>query len=451
MTLVGNDIVVVNELGQRLQANIACYSPWPGDPAMGPHFKGAVQGAGSDDYAFAFWNGESGPACVLVTLDGYEDQEILTTFPCNLRVTMKKKVAAVRPWRRDGVNLVDSQTGDVQKIHGVTGFSFIDDFRSGRLDKLRQFGAKVRGIGGNTIRAFGEYAEVPSVQRPRFAPSDYTDAQLRDAVTFAHDELGVRLWITALTGLTLDRAAAERQWNRCQDAGADIVEGINEPGRNGGQNGGYALSSALSMGRVPVWTRGCVDDGEDPRAAGALGTLTTLHPPRGYAQGRKSKVAYEDAVQGARDQDGNWIWLPTGIPAACGEPFRLSEGSPREIADFLALADLVGSGGVVHDVWPNSLQNCLWPTGLDDRFDAIKAVWSTPMDPSLVSANYDRDSILTGDQMGGDFYRYYVMFRGNQGVGVVTYADTSSLRANHGWRIVSRGGYQGNVVVVERP
>jgi hypothetical protein len=133
----------------------------------------------------------------------------------------------------------------------------------------------------------------------------------------------------------------------------------------------------------------------------------------------------------------------TGLPCWLGEPFRLSESTARECADYYALAELMAGGGVVHDEWA-TLQNCLWPgANLQEHLAAIRAVWASDIRRDLIPRFYDRDSILTGDGV-----RHYVLHDGAKGVGVGVGAST--VQANNGWRIVDRRGYNGNVLLVER-
>lgn len=354
-------------------------------------------------------------------------------------------------WHRDGLNLVDT-SGQIQKLHGVTGFSLQMDFHQGRFDKLMRFADGCHARGVHTVRYFTMFKAVPSVGRPTFSATDYAPEELGECIRFVRQQMGLRAWAVGFcdqhagSPVLLTEAQQDAHWQALCAAEPDDIECVNEPGRNGGANGGYALSGRLPrpVGRSIAF-RGCVDDGEDPRAAGSLWDTTTLHPPRGYAQGRKpGKVCYEDEVQGAP------TWPATGIPARAGEPFQISAATARECADASALCDLMGGGFLIHDVWPWSLQNCFWPQDQRDKLDAVQASWSAGIPVDLVSANYDRDNIVTGPQMGGDFYRYYTMWRGNRGCCVVCYADPANAVANHGWRIVGRGGYDGNVLFLER-
>lgn len=454
MSMVGCDIVVTNEAGERLQANITS-DRWPLIEGVGPDFEGAVQGAGKD-FGFAFWNAEEGGMRVRVECVGYDSQDVITTAPQRIRVTLKKSAGqwpAVTLWHRDALNLRDN-AGRIQKVRGVSAFSLQMDFNAGHYDKLMRFAEAAHAHGVNTARYFTMFKDVASVGRPVFSAKSYTAAELAACVAFVREKMGLRAWPVAFcdqfdgSPVKLSQAEQDAHWVNVQAAFPDDLEGVNEPSANANANGGYELSARLSLpvsGAISF--RGCVSDGENPRLAGGLWDSTTLHPPRGAEQGRKpGKVCYEDEVQGAP------TWLATGLPARAGEPFRISEATERECADAAAAAEIMGSGFVIHDVWGNSLQDCVWPTGQQDKLDAIKAVWdglNGTADFDTVSANYDRDGIVSGPDAGGAS-RFYTMWRVDRGLGVICYANPATAVANNGWRIVERRGYNGNVVLVER-
>ena len=431
--------------GQRIQCNVVIHG---GDDL---NFTAASTGSGGD-IGFVFANVGRGPGRIELSRPGYVTRVIECEFPTvpNLDYALEPEVATVRPWQRDGLNYIDV-FGQVQKVHSVSGFSFLRRFVLGETDLLLRLAEKCHAYDINTLRYFTMFRAVPSVGRPEFSVRDYRPEQMAEANEFMRSRMGLRPWAVGFcdqfagSGVDLTPAQQDAHWLACQDANPDELEGVNEPGRNGGANGGYELSSRLSDPREGIIAfRGCVDDGEDPRAAGSLWDGTTTHAPRGSEQGRKpGKVCYEDEVQGGQG------WRGTGMPCRAGEPFQISQATARECADAAAACELMGAGFDVHDQWADSLQNCLWPTGQDDKLTAIRSVWRAGIYTDLVGGVYDRDHILTGDHMGGAA-RYYVMHDGQRGAGVICYADTSSVRANDGWRIVSQGGFEGNVVILEK-
>lgn len=148
MSLVGNDVVVINERGERLQANITSYRH-PNPPGMGPDFQGAVES--SPDHGFAFWNAEQGGMRLVVSLDGYETQEVITTCPQQVRVTLKRKMALPHLEQR-GNDFVDAD-GKRIVFPGIDGFDdlfFRVNGRESELDALMvesvQIGFPVRRI-----------------------------------------------------------------------------------------------------------------------------------------------------------------------------------------------------------------------------------------------------------------------------------------------------------------
>ncbi len=122
---VGNDIIITSAGNTPIQANIACWI-LPLNPALGPYFRGAVQGKpGSLDEpgaaeAFGFWNAPEGPGLVRVTMPGHETQDITTTFPCNLKVTMRRHVPT--KLRAEGLRMFNA--------HGEYRWAMISGYRA---------------------------------------------------------------------------------------------------------------------------------------------------------------------------------------------------------------------------------------------------------------------------------------------------------------------------------
>lgn len=88
MNLVGCDVVVTNEAGERLRANITS-ERWPLEPGIGPDFEGGTQDAPADK-GWAFWNAMEGGMRLTVECDGYETQQVVSVAPRQFRVTMKR-------------------------------------------------------------------------------------------------------------------------------------------------------------------------------------------------------------------------------------------------------------------------------------------------------------------------------------------------------------------------
>lgn len=170
MSLVGNDIVVINEQGERLQANVSCYRH-PEIPGVGPDYQGAVQGVPLD-YGFAFWNAEQGGMRLVLSCDGYEPQEVIATSPDRVRVVMQR--ARPRRVHVDGMGYRDD-LGQPWRGYSVDSFRAFQRYLSGQ--NIEPLFAQARSVGANMIRVFGMWGldfQTPDNFGP-FSPQSYPD------------------------------------------------------------------------------------------------------------------------------------------------------------------------------------------------------------------------------------------------------------------------------------
>lgn len=89
--------------------------------------------------------------------------------------------------------------------------------------------------------------------------------------------------------------------------------------------------------------------------AGPLIDATTSHTARGSEWARKAKDLYDASSD-------------SGRPSLAGEPDKLDNVSPSSYADYMAVCDLFGSGGIIHGGFRSldprhltDLQNCVAP------------------------------------------------------------------------------------------
>lgn len=348
-------------------------------------------------------------------------------------------IEPLAPWHQSDVYLYDDRNV-VQRFRGVAAFGAIMHHAQGNLSRLQVFADAARAAGVNTFVCFSCFDAVPSVGRPAFLA---TAEQIIAGVSFIRRDLGMRVWLVGFcdqgagSDVQMTPGIQDLHWQECQDAGPDFLEAVNEPFKT--SNGGYDLSALLPRPRAGILgTRGAVGDGatDTPYSAGPLWSLSAQNTRRQPGdQARRAKDALDIAVLGAD------TWAATRQPVVLREPFQISQATPRECGDYFALAELVSGGTCIHDGGWETVQNCIWPSQYSAQLDAIQASWTANVPRTLIDANYDRDSILTGDGV-----RHYVMHRDGHGVGVAVGASQIAVRSD--WKLVERRGYEGAIVIV---
>lgn len=150
MSLVGNDCVVKNEQGQRIQANITS-DRWPLVPDIGPDFQGALQG-NPGDKGWGFWNAEEGGMRLKIEAPGYVDEAVLTTAPVQVRVMLKR--APIERLHVEGEKFVTASGKPYVWAH-VTLMRAYQRFLNG--EDLRPVFQQALELGANGIRVLGMF------------------------------------------------------------------------------------------------------------------------------------------------------------------------------------------------------------------------------------------------------------------------------------------------------
>jgi hypothetical protein len=193
-------------------------------------------------------------------------------------------------------------------------------------------------------------------------------------------------------------------------------------------------------------TRSSWEDGSTPLEAGSVLDFTTEHTPRGDGWERKSKNLLETSRLGIGD------FPPTNKPAIAGEPERLQNATPRQYADYVAVAELFASGACLHGDG-DTLQRCRIPAD-QSVARAVAAVWADPPPEDLAAAGtYTRGGMPTCPLAHSDdlALRTFAMIAGNRATAVVVSPRPGwSLQPVNGWRVTRVYGYDGNTIDLER-
>jgi hypothetical protein len=316
----------------------------------------------------------------------------------------------------------------------------------------------VRQTGANTVRVFGTW--VVTSFDPRRNSRYY--AVLGDLAQFLGDN-GLRLHFVAFTdqvpGSNVLMTPEEQNEHIKQVANvlADhdnaLLEICNEDWKNGGIAGRFPREWFEGI----LATRSSWEDGKTPDEVGSVLDFTTEHTPRGSQWERKAKNLLETSRQGL----GNFP--ATGKPAIGGEPERLQNATPRQYADYMAVAELFGSGACLHGDG-DTLQRCRIPAD-QSVAQAVAAVWADPPPADLAAiGEYTRGGLDTCPLVHRDRFdddgnlrddsgalRTFAMLAGNRATAVVVSPGPGwQLEPRNGWRVARSHGYQGNVVELER-
>ena len=285
-------------------------------------------------------------------------------------------MGAITPLTRSGLKFVNAAGTDT-RVHGITGFSIVDDLRRGERQRVVDYLAWARTYGVNCIRFFLMWQNLELSPK---SPGYWT--AVREAFELCIS-MGLYPWpvryCDQIPGSRIllsngERAAYEQHLAQLYaDFPWILDEYMNEPWKNGDFAGQLARIGAL------VATRGSANDTQKPDAPGALLDWTTHHTPRGSEQTRKFKEMADVAILGFPG------WDPSGRPPLAGEPPRINQDDwtdPQRCADYYAGCDLFGAGGVIHGGYgPDGsnapLQSCIIPTDANTLacMDAIADVW----------------------------------------------------------------------------
>lgn len=389
---------------------------------------------------------------------------------------------SVEPLHVDGLHF-KRPDGTIWKYRCATGFSLIDDVKHGRIDKARTYLRWLRSLGINTVRVFCTWGNL-SLRVDRDAT--------RAALLLLKDE-GFYCHLVGLcdqvSGSSVRLPKSEQvDWLRfCialgREIGNVIFETFNEARKNDDDEVCGLLPSSDYAG-VPS-TRSWWDENESYTQVGALIDFTTGHTDRGKEWARTFIQTLDVSQRGYGLPNGDQV-PATRKPHILGEPRRIAEGStPRQQADYHAGALLMGPGSCLHGGFrtidprhESDLQNCMVPSGASaDCCDAVGAVhranvWplNTP-DGDYVRGGVDnhnndnksdcpilhRDRYFGGspqkpayEEPEGAARSFFIDMGGKYYGLAVDPGPNWTLKVRSGFRLVAQGGYDGNMLVLER-
>ncbi len=378
-------------------------------------------------------------------------------------------ISSLTPLKRDGLRLRDG-AGNDWRARGIDAYNIVGLILEGKKPQARKYLLWSKQYGVNCARWFNMWWNLNlSPKLPGFYDA------LKEAIELC-TELGIRPWPVRYcdqdpsSGSPILLSTSERQDydNTLPTIYTDIIidEMMNEPWQNGN------FAGSLSRIRNIIATRGAANDSQLPDAPGAILDFTTHHTPRGHEQTRKAKEMADVALLG-------WdTWNPSGHPAMAGEPPHVNKDdwtNPQLCADYYALCDLFGAGGVIHGGYaPDGsnapFQSCEIPTDPNTLacLEAIKAVWIPGNDVppgTFAEGRYLRGTAdNTGDLGINHWDRYtdhgenrkgalrtFAMQVGNRQIIVpVDRGPEWTLGLRNGYRLIEQRGFNGNIIIVER-
>jgi len=354
------------------------------------------------------------------------------------------------------------------RVRGIDGYSIIHDLLIGEEGRVVDYIGFALGYRVRAMRFFHIWGNLDLSPRRR----GYYDALHRAYELLIEHGMypwGVR-YCDQEPGMSVCLSAAERAdyetHNRSVLASFPMIEELmNEAWQNGNFAGTLTPVSTFC-------TRSAAPDDRLPDDAGPLLHFTTHHTPRGNEQTRKAKEMIDVAKLGFDH------WSPSGMCAAAGEPPHINKDEwtdPQRCADYYALCDLFGNGGVIHggfgpDGSNAPLQSCIVPTDPNTLacLDAIAEVWREGNDVPLgtfAEGKYLRGTADNTGDLGIDHFDRYTEHGENpkgalrsfaMQVGprqVIVPVDRGAQWARtlrNGYRLVEARGYRENVVIVER-
>jgi len=380
-------------------------------------------------------------------------------------------VGTVLPLVRDGLRLRTS-AGQEVRVRGIDAYSAVNDILIGETNRLGEYFDWARGVGISTLRVFNLWGNLDLSPR-RHGYYDALRAVIDLALAYGHRPWLVR-YCDQVDGSPVYLNARERaEYDRTLPliyGDLPIDEYMNEPWQNGN------FAGSLSRIGTLLATRGAANDSQLPSAPGALLDFTTHHTPRGDQQTRKAKELIDVAKLGFEG------WPPSMICALAGEPPHINKDEwtdPQLCADYYALCDLYGNGGVIHGGYaPDGsnapLQSCVIPTDANTLacLDAIATVWRDGNDVPLgtfADGKYLRGTAMNDGDLGIDHYDRYTDFGENPEGSLRTFAMQVGSRQivapvdrgpqwalgttigfRHGYRLVEARGRHGNILILDR-
>jgi hypothetical protein len=233
--------------------------------------------------------------------------------------------------------------------------------------------------------------------------------------------------------------------NVLMDHDNTLLEICNEDWKNGGIAGRFPREW---FDGFTLTTRSAWEDGNTPLEAGSVLDFTTEHTPRGDGWERKSKNLLETSRLGIGD------FPPTNKPAIAGEPERLQNATPRQYADYVAVAELFASGACLHGDG-DTLQRCRIPAD-QSVARAVAAVWADPPPADLAAIGHYTRGGLPDFPLAHDdatALRRFAMIHPDERRAtavIVSPRTTAPEQPVNGWRVVRQYGYDGNTIDLER-
>jgi hypothetical protein len=346
-----------------------------------------------------------------------------------------------------GVNFLDA--GKPWKYRAVTAFTLFQD-----SEAAKSFLYWVLSLGANTVRVFGMWSVTD------FDPRRYGDKyyDYLDRMCEILASCGLRLHFVAFTdqvpgsSVLMTREEQQNHWANVAVglSGHDnvFIEVCNEDWKNGGIAADFSPQTVS-----PLYTRSSWEDGKTPLEAGSVLDFTTEHTPRGDGWERKSKNLLETSRLGIGEEGQPGYFPPSNKPAIAGEPNRLEDSTPRQYADYVAVAELFASGACLHGL---GLERCQIPAD-DSVARAVAAVWADPPPADLAASG----TYVRGQKDGGGpcpiahsdtlALRTFAMIAGNRATAIVVSPRPGwSLQPVNGWRVTRVYGYEGNTIDLER-
>lgn len=386
------------------------------------------------------------------------------------------------PLYRDGLNL-KTPDGLIWKYRCFTGFRAPELWTKGERGWVQDYLGAILQYGGNTVRVFCRWNNTGySVDRDLHAFEDFMHAAKNMGV-YVHvviscDQVPGSSVLIPLSDL---HRSAQNILDICRRVGnAAPAECSNEDFKNG----------EVSASFDPAWFRGVVGTRStwytagngDPQEPGSWLDVATIHPGGDLEwswEGPKICVEAQKLGLGA--------YQAARRPSIIGEPRRIAEGTtPRQWADHAFHAENFGAGSCVHGGFQSlpqashhesDLQNCKMPTsGLAlDCIKAVSDVWKSGLIKPFAAdlGAYTRASVSPNppyeqndnecpivhwdryihDQDAdprGAGRSYFMRVDHAMYGGAIDPGSQHRVEPRLGYRLVSQGGYQGNILHLER-
>ena len=376
-----------------------------------------------------------------------------------------KSTSAAVPLKRQGLDFVRPD-GSIWKYKGITGFRAPELYAKGEKQWLQDYEGWVLSLGGNCVREFLMWANTGYGPK---AQANYYDLLEHHWTERKHDGLYTHatLFCDQVEGsrVLLTSGQQDAHVHRCVDiakrVGTVLLEVNNEDFKNGEISARFPREWFTGV----LTTRSTWEDNEDPQEPGVYLDWVIKHCDRGDEFTVKGKVLHE------AERQGLGAYPAAARPAASTEPRRIAEGTnPRQHADDTGVCDLFGLGRCLHGGFSSldashesDLQNCRVPApGLSrDCCDAVSQVWEAGVFDlrCATSGRYTRGGLSdcpivhvdkSVDPQRGAVRSYFMELDGVMYGLAVDPGPQWKLEPVNGWKVTQQGGYQGNLIRLQR-